>query len=157
MSFLAHRLMLVLDHLIVGARTGLRQLHLGDKFLDDILPRDVLDGPHPLVDFRRQLHLRRRSRRRFRYGIISHRAGRQLLVGDRFDRFLVLAHCTLLLIDHDRTPFVESASRVQRIALQGNGLRPTTICRPVIIAKFQSPPVARQHDRPHQKIDILLI
>lgn len=34
--------MLVLDHLIVGTRARLRQLHLGDEFFDDVLPRHVL-------------------------------------------------------------------------------------------------------------------
>lgn len=53
-SFLAHRPVLVLDHLVVGARTGLRQLHIGDELFDAVLPSHVLDGPHPFVDFGRQ-------------------------------------------------------------------------------------------------------
>lgn len=119
--------MLVLDHLVVGACTGLRQFHLGDELFNGVLPAHVLDAPHPLVDFGRQLHLRRCSRCRFRCGILLRRTRCRsnralLLVSDsRFACFLVLARCTLLLIDHDRTPFVESASRVQQTALQGNG------------------------------------
>lgn len=132
MLLFAHRLVLVLDHLVVRARAGLRQLHLGDELLDDVFPRHVLDGPHPLVDFRRQFHLRRRSRRRLcrlRCGIVPRyvcrrrTSARLRIAGNRLAHFLVLTRCTLLLIDHDRTPFVESASRVQQINLQGNGKR----------------------------------
>lgn len=122
--------MLVLDHLIIGARAGLRQLHLSDEFLDDVLPGRVLDGPHPLADFGRQYHLRRRGRRRLcrlRRGIVPRRVrGRVLLLvsSNWLASFLFLTCCTLLLIDQDRTPFVESASRVRLIALEDNGERP---------------------------------
>lgn len=131
--------MLVLDHLVVRARSRLRQLHVGDELLDDVLPGHVLDGPHPLVDFGRQFHLRRRSRCCLRCGIVSLRVGRRsrllLVTGNRLACFLVLARCSLLLIDHDRTPFVESAARVQQFDLRDNGERATTAIRAATIAK----------------------